>query len=347
MADTSWRRSPRTASRGAGLADLDGDAAAAGGRPHPLDGLGHDEVRRAPVVARARPRRPRSGSARGGRRWCGRPGRPRADIRSARRGTPPGRPRRARVSASSPSAPTGVLSSWLMLATKSRRTASRRRRSDTSSITTRAPMRRCSSSLAVAGRSARGSAEAGPNRSTVRAAGRPRPRRRRLTSRGSWPLRRARRWPASTSASPWRAGEVAGGHLVAVARSCRPRRRRRPPVGSRQRPGEAALGPHRVAAPPGRCARPRARAPRSAAASPAAPATAGALRIESAHSPRSRAARRRCCASNAPTRWPARGRRSRPRPRRAVTGRPRPGGGRRRRGGPRRGRRRCARAASR
>ena len=45
------------------------------------------------------------------------------------------------VSASSPRAPTGVLSSWLMLATKSRRTASSRRRSVTSSMTTSTPRR--------------------------------------------------------------------------------------------------------------------------------------------------------------------------------------------------------------
>ena len=40
-----------------------------------------------------------------------------------------GRPRRRIVSASSPSAPIGVFSSWLMLATKSRRTVSTRRSS--------------------------------------------------------------------------------------------------------------------------------------------------------------------------------------------------------------------------
>ena len=45
----------------------------------------------------------------------------------------------SRVSASRPMAPTGVLSSWLRLATKSRRTSSMRRASVTSSVTTSAP----------------------------------------------------------------------------------------------------------------------------------------------------------------------------------------------------------------
>ena len=47
---------------------------------------------------------------------------------------PPGRSRRTSASASTARAPTGVFSSWLMLATKSVRTASRRRRSLTSSM---------------------------------------------------------------------------------------------------------------------------------------------------------------------------------------------------------------------
>ena len=86
------------------------------------------------------PRRLDAATARAGRRWCGRPGTPRDACRSAsRRGDRRGRPRRASVSASRPSAPTGVFSSWLMLATKSRRTVSSRRRSDTSSTTTSTP----------------------------------------------------------------------------------------------------------------------------------------------------------------------------------------------------------------
>ena len=49
-------------------------------------------------------------------------------------------PSRSRsVSASSPRAPIGVFSSWLTLATKSRRISSRRRRSETSSITAMTP----------------------------------------------------------------------------------------------------------------------------------------------------------------------------------------------------------------
>ncbi len=53
----------------------------------------------------------------------------------------------ARVSASSPMAPIGVLSSWLTLATKSRRISSRRRRSDTSSIAAITPKVRRPSSI--------------------------------------------------------------------------------------------------------------------------------------------------------------------------------------------------------
>ena len=51
------------------------------------------------------------------------------------------------VSASSPSAPMGVFSSWLTLATKSRRTSSSRRRSDMSSMTARTPSVRLPSSM--------------------------------------------------------------------------------------------------------------------------------------------------------------------------------------------------------
>ena len=45
----------------------------------------------------------------------------------------------AMVSASSPSAPIGVFNSWLTLATKSRRTLSTRRASDTSRVNATAP----------------------------------------------------------------------------------------------------------------------------------------------------------------------------------------------------------------
>ena len=45
----------------------------------------------------------------------------------------------ASVSASRPSAPIGVLSSWLTFATKSRRISSSRRRSETSSMTAITP----------------------------------------------------------------------------------------------------------------------------------------------------------------------------------------------------------------
>ena len=55
-------------------------------------------------------------------------------IRWARRWEISGSVSSRRVSASSPSAPIGVFSSWLTFATKSRRTSSRRRRSETSSM---------------------------------------------------------------------------------------------------------------------------------------------------------------------------------------------------------------------
>ncbi len=60
-------------------------------------------------------------------------------TRSARRSATSGSGSARSVSASRPMAPMGVFSSWLRLATKSRRMASTRRASVTSSVTTRAP----------------------------------------------------------------------------------------------------------------------------------------------------------------------------------------------------------------
>ena len=62
-------------------------------------------------------------------------------IRLARRATTSGSSSPSRVSASRLRAPTGVFSSWLTLATKSRRMASRRCRSETSSTMATAPSR--------------------------------------------------------------------------------------------------------------------------------------------------------------------------------------------------------------
>ncbi len=67
-------------------------------------------------------------------------------IRSASRRTRSGFSSLAMVSATRLSAPTGVFSSWLMLATKSRRTASRWRRSEMSSMTAKVPIGRLPSS---------------------------------------------------------------------------------------------------------------------------------------------------------------------------------------------------------
>ena len=134
-ADTSWRRSPIDPTSGeTSTRDLDAGVVRRGGdaalppRPRPT----------APRSRRTRRRRrTRCGSARAGRRRCCPAGRPRRSC--ARRVVP--RPRcRARRGSSrraGPSAPIGVFSSWLMLATKSRRTVSVRVWSDRSSTIAR------------------------------------------------------------------------------------------------------------------------------------------------------------------------------------------------------------------
>ena len=68
-------------------------------------------------------------------------------MRPARRWATWGSGSETRVSASSPSAPIGVLSSWLTLATKSRRISSSRRRSEMSSISAITPRGRRPSSI--------------------------------------------------------------------------------------------------------------------------------------------------------------------------------------------------------
>ena len=82
---------------------------------------------------------PRSATAPSGRRSCGSPGRPRR-ASGARCGAPsPGSVSSTSVSASTDSAPIGVFSSCEMLATKSVRTWSMRRRSEMSSTNTTLP----------------------------------------------------------------------------------------------------------------------------------------------------------------------------------------------------------------
>ncbi len=133
------------------------------------------------------------------------------------------RPRRGASRPAAPSAPTGVLSSWLMLATKSRRTASRRRRSVTSSITTSTPRR--SPPAVERGR---------PGARACGAAGRT----------GRRPGRRSVVPVAAAAAVGGQlgdgllderlavaGGEVAGGHVVAEGDRRRRRRRRRRPAG--------------------------------------------------------------------------------------------------------------------
>ena len=91
-------------------------------------------------------------------------------MRLARRWATVGSVSATSVSASSPRAPIGVFSSWLTLATKSRRISSRRRRSETSSITAITPrVRRPSSMSWVARPGCAGAARRG------RASCRPRP----------------------------------------------------------------------------------------------------------------------------------------------------------------------------
>jgi len=68
-------------------------------------------------------------------------------IREAKRWATSGSGSTVSVSASRPRAPMGVLSSWLTLATKSRRISSRRRRSDTSSMMAMTPSGRRPSSM--------------------------------------------------------------------------------------------------------------------------------------------------------------------------------------------------------
>ena len=68
-------------------------------------------------------------------------------MRLARRWATMGSVSAESVSANSPMAPMGVFSSWLTLATKSRRISSRRRRSDTSSMAAITPRVRRPSSM--------------------------------------------------------------------------------------------------------------------------------------------------------------------------------------------------------
>ena len=105
-----------------------------------------------------------------------------------------GRPRRPASRPAGRWRPTGVLSSWLMLATKSRRTASRRRRSEMSSITA------STAGAAVPGGDGGDVDHAGPVGADRRA---------RASRRSGTALERRRStsssMAASTSASPWRA----------------------------------------------------------------------------------------------------------------------------------------------
>ena len=160
-------------------------------------------------------------------------------IRSARRRVTAGSSSLAMVSASSPRAPTGVLSSWLMLATKSRRTASSRRRSETSSITATAPVTWVPSS--------RGTAETtrirrgGPNRSRSRRRDEPA----RADASSSLTA-------CSTSASPWRAPAKAA--ATSLRKTSRPASSQTTtPWGMACRAAHEPLG----RAPPPRLARPR------------------------------------------------------------------------------------------
>ena len=165
MADTSWRRSPATASRcGGSSTSMVMPCCSAAGRTRSTASATTrctgTSSRRASSSASMREQLEQvvdraADPERLGQHPLGQPlgdGRVVLGERASRR--------------AAPSAPTGVFSSWLMLATKSRRTASSRRRSVTSSMTTSTPSRRPSScsGTAASTRVRRG----GPNRSTVR-----------------------------------------------------------------------------------------------------------------------------------------------------------------------------------
>jgi hypothetical protein len=125
--------------RGGGLVQDDLDAALVGRGPDPLDGVGHDQVdqhrfARRGLLGLDAERSSRSSMMRLTRKaslW----------MRPARRWATSASGSATSVSASRPSAPMGVLSSWLTLATKSRRISSSRRRSETSSMSAMTPER--------------------------------------------------------------------------------------------------------------------------------------------------------------------------------------------------------------
>ena len=169
----------------------------------------------------------------------------------------------ASVSASTSSAPIGVFSSWLTLATKSRRTLSIRWMSDTSDTNAAAPS---GDSAAPSGTALRcTTARGGPNSCSSRS----------HRSPASARANSASMAPATT-ASEWRGLAVALGrripeHLAAVGR--RGRRRRRGARRARRNRGPAAPRPVRSSRspPPARVPAPAARAVAGSSSSRTAP----------------------------------------------------------------------------
>ena len=128
-ADTSWRRLPTTDAVGRlGISMLTVTARCSAAGRDTLDG-----ARRTTSTTRRRrarlPRRARCATAPAGRRSCAPHDVPRRPSSRRAVATTPRSSSSTNVSASTASAPTGVFSSWLMLATKSVRTASSGRRS--------------------------------------------------------------------------------------------------------------------------------------------------------------------------------------------------------------------------
>ena len=145
MAETSWRRSPTTA--------MGGD-----GSCRTISMPRWSAVARTRSMASAMTRLTRTGSRDGASSDSIRERSSRSSmirltrkaslwIRPARRWATSASGSATSVSASRPSAPMGVLSSWLTLATKSRRISSSRRRSETSSMSAMTPRGRRPSSI--------------------------------------------------------------------------------------------------------------------------------------------------------------------------------------------------------
>ncbi len=149
MAETSCRRSPSDGHGRLGLDQGDGDAPLVGGGPDPLHGLGHDQADQDRLAGRgllgldpAEVQQVVDDPADPERLGVDPAGQPLGHLDVGLGDERLGQEARAR--------PSGVFSSWLTLATKSRRISSSRRRSETSSIMAMTPSGRRPSSMSRA-----------------------------------------------------------------------------------------------------------------------------------------------------------------------------------------------------